>query len=276
MKSDETQISAVEAAQAIMKAAQAKIDKYAEELNRLQKMEAAGQAKIEKLEKGLHGLPSSTPSDLAVADGNATKQHAPTRTVFKILAMKKSEGHGPKCRNCGSTIAPMSNEEADHWEKKIGQVKSRLCGSCREEQANSATPYNLDGGKVKKGEMLLDTSKAHDHEKRVKPSGFPSDGGEVPQLAGNWAGKTGSKEKEKEAPGSGGLKKEETAPGAKPAQPPAAPKPQTVKPAGVPGAKVGQAPSVPKPPSAPGAVGSTMKAEPVGVFKKLKLKKEMK
>lgn len=201
------EISAVEAGQAIVKAAQAKIEKYAEELTRLQKMEADGDA---RMVKSIHGLPSSTPSDMAIADGNSTKQHAPTRTVFKILAMKKAE-------------------------------------------------------------TFLDNENLADHKDRYVEKGKPK-GNLPPQLENNWAGKNDSKpEAEVKAEGSGGLKKEEVAPGAKPAQPPKAPTGDAVKPAGIPGAKVGAAPKVPKPPSAPGSTGSTMKSE-VGIFKKLKLK----
>jgi hypothetical protein len=207
----DTEISAREAGLAIIAAAQAKIEKFAEELNRLQKME-----ETVALGKSIGGLPSSTPSSKAVADGDMTAQHAPTRTVFKILALKKAE-------------------------------------------------------KAQKAETFLDNDNLSDHDKRFVEKGKPK-GNLPPQLEGNWAGKNDSKpEAEKEAPGSGGLKKDEAVPSAKPAQPPKPPTAGAVKPAGVPAAKAGTAPSVPKPPSAPGSTGSTMKSE-VGIFKKLKLK----
>jgi hypothetical protein len=60
-----------------------------------------------------------------------------------------------------------------------------------------------------------------------------------------------------EAEGSGDLSKEALSAAA----PPKAPKPPSLKPAGVPGAKIGQAPKAPKPPSAPGSTGGTMKSE---------------
>lgn len=65
-------------------AIQTKIEKYTEDLKRLQKAE-------DEWTKKSSALPGGAPSNKAIADGNPTHQHAPTKTVFKLLALKKSE-----------------------------------------------------------------------------------------------------------------------------------------------------------------------------------------
>ena len=209
--SKDTEISPQEAGMAILQATQAKIQKFAQELNRLKRAEVDGRTKLAKNEVSLPN--SATPSEAAIKDGNPVKQHAPTRTVFKLL------------------------EE-----------------------------------RMKKAETFISNDKSAEHDTRLVNKGKPKDN-LPPSLAGNWSGKNDEKpEAEVKAPGSGGLKKDEIQPGAKPPAPPKGPTGDAIKPAGIPAAKTGSAPTVPKPPSAAGSVGSTMKSE-VGIFKKLKLKK---
>lgn len=63
---------------------QERIEKCTAEVQRLKKAE-------ESFAKGMFGLPSSTPSNKQVQDGDPTRQHAPSKTVFKLLGLKKAE-----------------------------------------------------------------------------------------------------------------------------------------------------------------------------------------
>jgi len=63
---------------------QERIEKCTAEVQRLKKAE-------ESFAKGMFGLPSSTPSEKQVQDGDPTRQHAPSKTVFKLLGLKKAE-----------------------------------------------------------------------------------------------------------------------------------------------------------------------------------------
>lgn len=181
-----------EAAKAVLDAARQKLET---ELARLQKTEEVG--------KSLFGLASQTPSNAAVADGDAV--HRPSKGVFKALAKRRME----KAETFINLKSPSTPGGARYTE--IGKPDGNLPGD--------------------------------------KPT------------------------KEISADGSGGEMKKAMPDAGKPPQPPKAPQMAAPKPAGVPGAgkPATTAPSVPKPPAAPGAKGTTMKAEMCkGVFGHLK------
>ena len=219
----EKQLTPREAAQRVLDAARQKMES---EMARLMKAEEVG--------KSLFGLPTVTPSQRAMADGQQVHQQVPSKSVFRLLAQRVQKAE------------TFINLEHPSEPGSDGGKKGRQASGRYTEQGKPAG--NLPGDRV---------------EKRVR-EGLEVSADNPPKS------KTGEKtggatmEKAGEDPGKQPTMQTMTVP--KP-QTGAA-----LKPAGVPGEKAGQAPSVPKPPAAPGMKGQTMKTEK-GVFARLSKKK---
>lgn len=256
--------SNLEQVQDALSAIQSKIEKTTEDLKRLQKAEEEWTKK-----SALAGKPSS---EKAIADGDPTHQHAPTKTVFKFLAMKKAE-------KLQKPLIPGSSKET------ISHNISEMVHSGHpQKQAVAASLENArkHPSATKKAETMIDEQNEGDPKKRFV---------EVGKLGVTPGDK---KPEEIKAEGSGGqiesVKKGDSVPGmAAPSKPPTAKAPPAGSKAGA-GTDAPKAPTMQKmdgmglqstpPKGSPGAGGIssdlTMNEKAPGVFSKLKKNKGVK
>lgn len=97
---------------------QASIERCAQDLDRLKKAESVA--------KGMFGLPSVAPSGKQIADGEATKSHAPTKTVFSMLAKKLGKSETLVKAN---TYTDMQHEsDREKRDVTIGKPENNLPG----------------------------------------------------------------------------------------------------------------------------------------------------
>lgn len=254
---------------------QARIEKCTADVQRLKKAE-------EDFTKGMFGLPSSTPSNKQVLDGDPTRQHAPSKSVFKLLGLKKAESLSksedgcPKCKSTKNqwiTAVYPARGTAPGGGGRLGDHGGSQAYHCRD--CNHRYPFKPKKEEVKKAETYIDEKHPSDREKRYVTTGKPEN-----NLPGDY--------KAKVSPASQGSepKAEKVVKDEMGSMAPKMPKAAT-------GSGAPKAPAAPKPPKAPGAMakmdmssqagkvptggrpspgGAMAMSEKVGVFKKLQKK----
>lgn len=149
---NKSELDALDVAQALAKTVVEKIAQVREELVKMEKLEAAGN---EKLQKGIGTLPSSTPSEKQIADGDPHKM-VEQRNIFSIMA--KGEG------------------KFEPWKK--GSKKPKVGKEVSAGEGSGGSDTTRPGPSLAKQGMPMSPPKAP----ALKPAGVPgAKSGEAPK-----------------------------------------------------------------------------------------------
>ena len=137
LKVEKSEYQLHEVADELRKVVVAKIDAMKVELQKMEKREAEGKA----LEKGIGNIPSETPSNMQVADGDAVRSNIPVpKTVFELMRKTitvELRGDMPYAKDAK---APEAGEEVSGDEGSGGDVKKDKKLSKVAMSANVQTP----------------------------------------------------------------------------------------------------------------------------------------